>query len=100
LTGTDYQATQEQFTIELLKANPEKINWNCLCTNPAAIHLLEANIEKINWYELSKNPAAIHLLEANIEKVNWYELSKNPAIFEYDYIPTFYTRANAKPLSS
>jgi len=46
---------------------------------------LEQNPDKIVWNELSKNPAAIHLIEQNLDKVNWMCLSMNPAIFTYDY---------------
>jgi hypothetical protein len=56
-----------------------KINWNCLSMNPAAIHLLEKNLDKIGWYFLSKNTAAIHLLEKNLDKIDWYCLSMNLA---------------------
>ena len=67
----------------------EKLNWDCLSENPAAIHLLEQNPDKIDWDCLSSNPAAIHLiseaLEQNPNKINWIELSRNPAIFIYDY---------------
>jgi len=32
-----------------LEANPDKIDWNNLSYNLAAIHLLEANQDKIHW---------------------------------------------------
>jgi len=47
------------------------------------MHLLEANPDKIDWEELSGNPAAIHLLKDNLDKINWDMLSTNPAIFEF-----------------
>ena len=53
-----------------VKQNQDKINWDKLSENPAAIHLLEKNLDKINWVYLSKNPAAIHLLEKNPDKIN------------------------------
>jgi len=70
----------------LLEANPDKIYWNFLSANPAAIHLLEKNPDKIDWNYLSMNPAerAMHLLEINLDKINWFWLSKNPAVFEID----------------
>jgi hypothetical protein len=94
--------------IELLKANPEKINWRCLSANPNAIKLLEENIDKINWYNLSSNPNAIDILMKNKKNIYWgifclnenaieiikyynnkiywdYLLSQNPSIFTYDY---------------
>ena len=61
----------------------EKLNWDCLSQNPAAIHLLKQNPKKIDWDYLSLNPAAIHLLEQNKHKIDWYELSQNPAIFHH-----------------
>ena len=66
-------------SIDFLKKNPEKIDWERLSANPAAIHLLEKNPEKIDWEELSTNPAAIHLLKKNPEKISWSRLSFNPA---------------------
>ena len=65
--------------------NIDKIYWEWLSSNPAAIHLLEANPDKIVWHVLSLNPNAIHLLEANQDKIYWCWLSENPAIFQYDY---------------
>ena len=55
--------------------NIDKINWNCLSANPAAIHLLEANQDKIDWIYLSVNPGALHLLEANPDKIEWFLVS-------------------------
>ena len=71
--------------IHILEQNPDKIVWQCLSKNPAAIHLLEQNTDKIHWYWLSLNPAAIHLLEQNLDKIDWKYLSFNPSIFTYDY---------------
>jgi hypothetical protein len=47
--------------------------------------LLQANPEKIDWESLSMNPNAMDLLRNNPEKINWWWLSGNPAIFELDY---------------
>ena len=69
----------------MLEANPDKIAWENLSKNHAAIHLLEANQDKIDWFWLSGNQCAIHLLEANQDKIDFRLLSKNPAIFQYDY---------------
>jgi hypothetical protein len=33
--------------------------------------------DKVNWNELSINPAAIHILEKTLGKVNWNWLSYN-----------------------
>ena len=74
---------------KVLEQIPDKIVWWQLSSNPAAIHLLEQNLDKIDWYVLSRNPAAIHLiskaLEQNPDKIIWKYLSRNPAIFTYDY---------------
>ena len=43
------------------------------------------NIEKLNWNCLSSNPNAIHLLEENPDKIDWFWLSSNPSIFEEIY---------------
>jgi len=51
--------------IELLKANPNKIDWDMLSINKNAIKLLKENPEKINWDILSINKNAIELLKAN-----------------------------------
>ena len=42
--------------MELLKANPTKIDWNYLSLNPNAIELLRKNPNKIFWLWLSSNP--------------------------------------------
>ena len=43
--------------MELLKENPENIDWIILSTKPEAIEILKENQEKINWRALSKNIA-------------------------------------------
>ncbi|NBS92095.1 hypothetical protein EBS67_19175, partial [bacterium] len=43
--------------IELLKENPDKIDWYCLSLNSAAIELLKENPDKMDWDWLSSNPA-------------------------------------------
>ncbi len=58
--------------------NIDKINWDNLSLNPAAIHILEKNLKKINWRNLSKNPGAIDLLNENLDKLYWSELFENP----------------------
>jgi hypothetical protein len=68
--------------IDLLKANPKKIVWWKLSSNPApyAIELLKENKKRINWVYLSGNPndEAIDLLKANPKKIVWWNLSRNP----------------------
>jgi len=67
--------------IDLLEANPDKINWDHLSFNPNAIHLLEQNPDKIDWGSLVDNPNAIHLIEQNLDNLNsncWWRLTRNP----------------------
>jgi hypothetical protein len=68
-----------------LEKNQDKINWNMLSGNPAAIQLLEQNPSRIHWNWLCTNPSAMDLLEKNQDKIHWGNLSTNPAIFTYDY---------------
>lgn len=42
--------------IHLLTEFQEKINWKYLCFNPAAGELLKANPELIDWSMISSNP--------------------------------------------
>ena len=49
--------------------NLNKIDWDCLSSNPNAIFLLEQNPDKINWIRLSSNPNAIDLLEKSYNKI-------------------------------
>ena len=65
--------------------NYKKIDWSVLSANPIVIELLRADPEKIDWIdwkELSANPNAIELLKANQGKINWQALSANPNAFE------------------
>ncbi len=72
--------------IELLKAYPDKINWNELSRNenPQIIELLKAYPDKINWNELSRNENTnvIEFLKENLDKINWDTLSKNKNAIE------------------
>ena len=66
--------------IELLKANPDKINWDVISKNPSpsVIELLKENPhEEIDWEQLSANPNAIELLKANYDNIFWPNLSAN-----------------------
>jgi len=49
--------------------------------NPNAVQYLEEHPEKIIWESLSVNPAAIKLLEAN-QEIHWDTFSVNPSIFQ------------------
>ena len=62
----------------------DTLDWHYLSENPNALNLLEANPNKINWTILSFNPNAIHMLKLHPEKINWNCLSANPSIFEID----------------
>ena len=64
-----------------------KIVWNGLSQNPNAIDLLKENPDKIDWQMLSFNPnaEAIALLKENPDEIDWNCLSSNPNIFTYDY---------------
>jgi len=61
-----------------------KLDWDYLSANRAAISLLEVNLNKINWTWLSLNPAAIHLLEKNPYKIYRIPVCRNSGIFEYE----------------
>jgi hypothetical protein len=50
--------------------------------NPNAIEILKENPDKIDWCLLSINPNAIELLKEYPNKIRWYWLSDNPSIFE------------------
>jgi hypothetical protein len=82
--------------IEIIKANPKKINWQYLSKNPnpEAIELLKNKVEEenkmtgrklinvfkeryIDWDVLSLNPAAIEILEENPKNILWKHLSEN-----------------------
>jgi hypothetical protein len=47
-----------------------------------AIELLKENPENIDWIILSANTKAIELLKENQNNINWTALSKNISIFE------------------
>jgi hypothetical protein len=76
--------------MELLRANPGKVNWEMLSTNPSPdAHALlmaqmgrwDAATEGLLWSHLSSNPApwAMTMLVSNLEAVDWFALSTNPA---------------------
>ena len=81
-------ANSSQYAIEMLKAYPKKIDWFYLSTNqnPYAIELLKANSEKIDWEGLSGNPNATKLLKANPEKIDWGWLSSNPSQYAIELL--------------
>ncbi len=93
--------------LDILKANPAKINWaeassnpmfmeliklpgfdrgqldnEKLSRNPGAVPFLRDNFSLIRWDALSSNPAAIDILEKNIRYINWAALSSNPAAID------------------
>lgn len=67
--------------VDLLREHPNRIRWNVLSSNPAAIDLLLENLDSIDWKGFSSNvsPKAIEILESKLDKVKWYYLSANPA---------------------
>ena len=56
-----------------------------ISSNENAIELLKDNPNKIEWRNLSLNPNAIELLKHNQEKIDWVVFSSNPNIFTYIY---------------
>ena len=83
---TDLEAlSNNPSAIELLKKNPNKIDWSYLSLNPNAIDLLKSNPDKLYWCNLNLNLNAIDLLIDNPDKISWDLLSHNPSIFEIDY---------------
>jgi len=73
-----YSLSENPNVIELLKENPDKIDWGCLLRNPnpEAFELLKQNPDKIVWGSLEKNKQCIELMKSYREKINWKELSK------------------------
>ena len=74
-----YSLSKNPNVIELLKENPDKINWIWLSENPnpEAFELLKQNPDKIGWRYLEKNKKGIELIKLYSEKIDWGELSKN-----------------------
>ena len=73
-----YSLSENPNVIELLKENPDKIDWDCLLRNPnpEAFELLKQNPDKIVWGSLEKNKQCIELMKSYREKIDWGELSK------------------------
>lgn len=63
----------------MINQHQDKIDWEDLSYNPAAIDLLAQNQENIFWDVLSRNlaDAAIELLAQNIDKIDWVGLLQN-----------------------
>ena len=61
--------------------NSSKLNYTFLSENKNAIELLKENPNKINWTILSRNTG----LRKNQDKIDWNMFSENPSIFTYDY---------------
>jgi hypothetical protein len=59
--------------VDFLKEHEELINWNTLSLNesPDAIEMLGANPTKINWYNLSRNPSAMPIIRENLDRYCW-----------------------------
>jgi hypothetical protein len=75
--------------VNLLRNNPEFIDYSILCGQEHGIEFVDKLIEnneldKINWSGLSKNPAAMHILNdpKYYEYINWYGIIHNPNAVE------------------
>lgn len=82
-------------TVGLLKKNMDKIMWDRLSSNPAAISIIEQCPEKVETWTVFHNPAAMHLIEQYIknnihDRIAWCELCYNPAAIPFleDYVST------------
>lgn len=73
--------------IELLRLNPEKICWSYLSKNASAIDILKANPTRINLHMLSSNPGASLLFDEFADlmlteqkyEVDWNGVFQNPS---------------------
>jgi ribosomal protein L24E len=74
-----YSLSKNPNIIELLKENPDKIDWVWLSENPnpKAFELLKQNPDKIKWRYLEKNKQCLELMKSYREKIDWGELSRN-----------------------
>ena len=70
------------FTLSKL-INIKNIIWYELSLNPNAIELLIANPTKIDWELISRNPNAIKLLKANPTKINWDKYISSNRMIKY-----------------
>ena len=68
--------------IDIVRNNPNIIDWGQLSANPAAIDILKAHPEKIDWKQLSLNPAAIDVLSMYPEKIDWENLCRNKNAYD------------------
>ena len=92
---------------DILKANPDKINWECLVRNDSAwaIELIKSEIianpskiGKYHWRFLSENTSkeAIELLKSNQDKIDWIYLSINPSDYAIELIKSALISNNKK----
>lgn len=63
--------------VAMLRDNLDKLDWNELSGNPAAMPLLLEHQDRIHWPRLSGNTAAVDLLRANPHRIQWARLSVN-----------------------
>jgi len=79
-----YLSKNLNLTLEIVKANSDKLNWRWLSYNLTTTwDIVKANLDKPwNWSWLSKNPNITwEIVEANPDKPwNWGWLSMNPNI--------------------
>jgi len=64
-------------TIELLRENLDKVDWEIISGNPSAIDILEDNLDKVHSKNLSQNPGALNILVKNPNLINFNYLLKN-----------------------
>ena len=67
--------------IQLLEAEPELIDWDKICFNPAAgdiIYKYQYMLRDEHWWALSSNPSVIKLLKEFPNKICWNNLLTNP----------------------
>jgi hypothetical protein len=56
--------------IELLKRNPQEVDWNEITGNPAAIDFIEQNEDRVtDWSGLAKNKNAERLIPKYINRI-------------------------------
>ena len=70
----------------------DNLNWDCLSRNINAIQLLRENPDKINWYNLSKNPS--------IFTYDYEKMRENVLLFKEDLMKERFHPRNLRKFSS
>ncbi len=65
------------WSMPLLEANPEKVNWSILCEHEWALYLMKKHVDKVDWRVLSNQEWAMDLLKENVDKIKWDVISNN-----------------------